>query len=191
MCVMAVVGAAPCQCFSPGGIQTTSPGRISSIGLPQRCARPQPAVTIRVWPSGCVCHAVRAPGSNVTLAPTARAGALAWNRGSMRTVPVKYSADPWLDGCEPLRLMFSISNHPCRTAVDHPLCGLGVPGPLHRDLGRGAFDVAEIALGELDGGRRDVLLQAMPLRRPGNRHDPGLLGQQPGERDLGGRRALT
>ena len=34
MCVMAVVGAAPCQCFSPGENQTTSPGRISSIGPP-------------------------------------------------------------------------------------------------------------------------------------------------------------
>ena len=45
---MAVVGAAPCQCFSPGGNQTTSPGRISSIGPPQRCTRPQPAVTISV-----------------------------------------------------------------------------------------------------------------------------------------------
>src|SRR5208283_638116 len=69
MCVMAVVAVAPCQCFSPGAIQTTSPGRISSIGPPQRCTRPHPAVTIRVWPSGCVCHAVRAPGSKVTLAP--------------------------------------------------------------------------------------------------------------------------
>src|SRR5438067_4990530 len=29
--------------------------------------------------SGWLCHAVRAPGSNVTLAPTARAGAFAWN----------------------------------------------------------------------------------------------------------------
>lgn len=48
ICVMAVVGAAPCQCFSPGAIQTTSPGRISSIGPPQRCTRPQPAVTIKV-----------------------------------------------------------------------------------------------------------------------------------------------
>ena len=37
MCVMAVFGAAPCQCFSPGGNQTTSPGRISSIGPPSRC----------------------------------------------------------------------------------------------------------------------------------------------------------
>src|SRR5439155_3300825 len=105
MCVMAVVGAAPCQCFSPGGNQTTSPGRISSIGPPSCCARPTPAVTISVWPSGCVCQAVRAPGSNVTLAPATRAGAGAWNRGSMRTVPVNQSAGPLLDGCEPIRLI--------------------------------------------------------------------------------------
>ena len=53
-------GAAPCQCFSPGGNQTTSPGRISSIGLPQRCARPQPAVTIERLSQRMVCQAVRA-----------------------------------------------------------------------------------------------------------------------------------
>src|SRR3989454_6637771 len=105
MCVTAVVGAAPCQCFSPGGIQITSPGRISSIGPPQRCARPEPAVTISVWPSGGGCQAVRAPGSNVTLAPDTRAGSGAWNSGSMRTVPVNHSAGPMPDGCEPLRLM--------------------------------------------------------------------------------------
>src|SRR4051794_40860404 len=105
MCVIAVVGAAPCQCFSPGGNQTMSPGRISSIGPPQRWARPTPDVTISVWPSGWVCHAVRAPGSNVTLAPAARAGAGASNSGSMRTVPVNHSAGPLADGCEPLRLI--------------------------------------------------------------------------------------
>src|SRR5580693_2324540 len=108
MCVMAVVGVAPCQCFSPGGNQTTSPGRICSIGPPQRCARPQPAVTMSVWPNGWVCHAVRAPGSNVTLAPSARAGAFAWNRGSMRTVPVKYSAGPLVEVREQFLLMFII-----------------------------------------------------------------------------------
>jgi hypothetical protein len=62
-------------------------------------------VTIRIWPSGWVCHAVREPGSNVTLAPTTRAGSFAWNKGSMRTLPVKYSAEPLVEGCEPLRLM--------------------------------------------------------------------------------------
>src|SRR5437660_872613 len=105
MCVMAVVGVAPCQCFSPGGHEITSPGRISLIGPPQLCTSPQPAVTISVWPSRCVCHAVRAPGSNVTLTPSARAGSGAWNSGSIRTVPVKYSAGPLPEGCDPILLM--------------------------------------------------------------------------------------
>jgi len=73
ICVMAVVGAAPCQCFSPGENQMTSPGRISSMGRPA------------LRPSAARCHnerlpervrmqAVRAPGSKVTWAPTTRAG---------------------------------------------------------------------------------------------------------------------
>jgi len=86
-CVIAVVGDAPCQCFSPGENQTTSPGRISSTGPPSRCARPKPALTTSVCPSGCVCQAVRAPGSKVTAAPATRAGAGAVKSGSMRTVP--------------------------------------------------------------------------------------------------------
>src|SRR2546430_4293065 len=101
MCVMAVVGVAPCQCFSPGANQITSPGRISSTGPSQRCAHPRPDVTINVWPNGWVCQAVRAPGSNVTLALRTRAGSGASNSGSMRTVPVNQSAGPLLELCEP------------------------------------------------------------------------------------------
>jgi hypothetical protein len=158
MCVMAVVAVAPCQCFSPGGNQITSPGRICSIGPPQRCARPHPAVTIRVWPSGWVCHAVRAPGSNVTLAPPARAGSFAWNKGSMRTVPVKYSVGPLLEGCEPLLLMSifellqltvavvclafvdccgdrnATREHMFRSATGHLLQVFGIAIPLYCDL---------------------------------------------------------
>jgi hypothetical protein len=48
MCVIAVVGVAPCQCFSLGANQITSPGWISSIGPPSRCAHPSPDVTINV-----------------------------------------------------------------------------------------------------------------------------------------------
>src|SRR5438552_13355847 len=135
ICVIAVVGAAPCQCFSPGSNQTTSPGRISSIGPPQRCAQPRPDVTINVWPNGCVCYAVRAPGSNVTLAQATRAGSGAWNRGSIRTVPVNQSAGPLFEGCDP-DLLISISQllhfdrgksqekrrqigSACRTGFDH------------------------------------------------------------------------
>ena len=76
-----------------------------SIGPPQRWARPTPDVTSSVWPSGWVCHAVRAPGSNVTLARAARAGTGASNNGSMRTVQVNHSAGPFAEGCEPLRLI--------------------------------------------------------------------------------------
>src|SRR5438874_12494870 len=101
ICVIAVVGVAPCQCFSPGANQTTSPGRISSIGPPSRCAHPSPDVTISVWPNGCICQAVRAPGSNVTLAPRTRAGSGASNSGSILTVPVNQSADPFVELCEP------------------------------------------------------------------------------------------
>jgi hypothetical protein len=36
MCVIAVVGDAPCQCRSPGSNPTMSPARISSIGPPSR-----------------------------------------------------------------------------------------------------------------------------------------------------------
>jgi hypothetical protein len=82
---------------------TTSPGRISSTGPPQRCTHPAPNVTISVWPRGCVCQAVRAPGSKVTLALRTRAGSGASNNGSMRTAPVKYSAGPLPEGREPLR----------------------------------------------------------------------------------------
>ncbi len=42
MWVMAIVGAAPCQCFSPGAKETTSPGRISSIGRPRAAPGPSP-----------------------------------------------------------------------------------------------------------------------------------------------------
>src|SRR2546425_5934483 len=108
MCVIAVLEVAPCQCFSPGGHHTTSPGRISSFGPPSLCTQPHPYVTIRVCPSGCRCHAVRAPGSNVTLTARTRAGAGAWPNGSMRTLPVKYSSGPLPEGCEPL-LLSSIS----------------------------------------------------------------------------------
>src|SRR5439155_12240362 len=117
-CVMAVVGPAPCQCFSPGENHTTSPGRISSIGPSHFWAHPSPEVTINVCPSGCVCQAVRAPGSNVTLAPRTRAGSGASNSGSIRTLPVNQSAGPLLEGCEPLLLISIFSIPPCRSPAN-------------------------------------------------------------------------
>src|SRR6266571_7633751 len=125
MCVIALSDVAPCQCFSPGGHETTSPGWISSAGPPQLCTKPRPAVTMSVWPSGWVCQAARAPGSKVTLAPCTRPGTLAWNSGSTRTFPVNDSFDPSLDDREPLLLMSMSSrlplldSSPKAGAVDH------------------------------------------------------------------------
>src|SRR2546430_8087348 len=106
MCVIAVVSVAPCQGRSFGGHQITSPGRASTFSWPSLCTQPQPAVTSSVCPSGCQCQAVRAHGSNVTLAPRTRAGSGASNNGSIRTVPVNQSAGPSVETCEPLLLIF-------------------------------------------------------------------------------------
>src|SRR3712207_2832823 len=106
MWVMAVVVEAPCQCLSPCGNHTMSPARISCFGPPHCCTKPEPDVTMRVWPTGCVCQAERAPGSNVTCPPDTRDGSIAGNRGSTRTVPVKNCGDPLADGCDPPRVIF-------------------------------------------------------------------------------------
>src|SRR5271166_3925699 len=90
---MAVIGVAPCQCFSPGENQTTSPGRISSTGPPSRWAQPQPEVTSRVCPSGCVCHAVRAQ----TLLVTSGCG---WAQRSPKSQAEFARADAYATRCE-------------------------------------------------------------------------------------------
>lgn len=109
ICVIAVVGVAPCQCLTPGGNQITSPGRTSSIGPPSCWTHPQPDEIMSVCPKGCVCHAVRAPGSNVTLFPAVRVVDFTENNGSIRTAPVNQSSGPLADGWDPT-LVTSIAN---------------------------------------------------------------------------------
>src|SRR6516162_5954265 len=55
---------------------------------------------------------------------------------------------------------------------------------------RRPVDLAQIGRGQFDIDRSKVFLEAMQLCGTGDRHDPGFLSQQPGERDLRGRRAL-
>src|SRR5260370_38599474 len=125
---MALVGLAPCQCFSAGGIHTVSPGRISRIGPPQVCTRPSPATTWRVCPSGWVCHAVRAPGSKLTRAARMRAGAGASMIGSCHTVPVNQSPDMRRDGTDPDSLMSMIFPR-CGCRLEVPKTFFTFPGP--------------------------------------------------------------
>src|SRR5262249_11088317 len=155
MCDIAVVGDAPCQCFSPGANQTTSPGRISSTGPPSRCAQPQPDVTTSVWPSGCVCHAVRAPGSNVTDAPCTNAGSGAWKSGSIRTERVNQSDGPLAEGCEPLRLISIFF-----LAIDHALQGFRVAGTMHCYGGKGVVNLAQVGRRKLDVRSAEIFLEA-------------------------------
>ena len=101
MWTIAALGAAPCQCFSPGAIHTVSPARISRTGPPHSWTRPTPETTCRVWPSGWVCQAVRAPGSKLTRAERTRAGPGASMIGSCQTVPVNDSAGIFRDARDP------------------------------------------------------------------------------------------
>src|SRR5436190_3249817 len=56
--------------------------------------RPTPDRQNNVCPTGCACHAVRAPGVKVTTEPPRRDGELAVITGSWNTTPVKVSAAP-------------------------------------------------------------------------------------------------
>ena len=60
MWVIELVSVAPCQCFTPGGVQMTSPGLIWIFSPPSCCTQPVPDVTISVWPAGWVCQLDRA-----------------------------------------------------------------------------------------------------------------------------------
>src|SRR6266436_291031 len=110
MWIMPLVGEPPCQCFSPGGIQTTSPALISRIGPPLLWTRPTPEITYSVWPSGCVCQFVRAPGSKDTRFEAIRAGAAVAMIGSCQTVPVKYSFGARRVGREPAKWISIVSS---------------------------------------------------------------------------------
>ena len=66
--------------------------------------------------AGWACHAVRAPGSNVTRAPDVRDGSFASNSGSTRAEPLKFSPGQRMPSCDRVRLtrsssrvMFSVS----------------------------------------------------------------------------------
>src|SRR5437016_5468866 len=99
---MPLFAVAPCQCFSFGSNQTTSPGYTSSMGSPSFCTQPHPDKIISVCPSGCVCHVVLAPGSNVTVAAPLRLASLASNKGYILTDPVNQSSGSLPEGFEPI-----------------------------------------------------------------------------------------
>src|SRR5690606_15973353 len=103
--VIALCGAAPCQCLTPAGHTTTSPTRNCCTGLPHSWVNPTPEVTTNRCPAGWVCQAERAPGSKLTYAEETCTSLFAGNSGSTRTLPTKVSAGPATDACIPARVI--------------------------------------------------------------------------------------
>jgi hypothetical protein len=65
------------------------------------------------------------------------------------------------------------------------LQGFGVAFALDLEAGESTFDLLEIFSGEFDVGGSEVFFQAVELGGTGDGNDPGLLGEEPGEGDLG------
>jgi hypothetical protein len=76
------------------------------------------SVTINIWPTGWVCQAVRARGSNDTEAPDTRDGAAGWISVSILAAPVKYSAGPGVACRVALWLMVMVC--PCTARASEP-----------------------------------------------------------------------
>jgi hypothetical protein len=68
--------------------------------------------------------------------------------------------------------------------VGHLFGGFAVAATLDVDRVGGVGDLGEVVGGELHIGGADVLLESMQLAGPRHRHDPWLLREQPGQRDL-------
>src|SRR5215213_1578425 len=70
--------------------------------------------------------------------------------------------------------------------VGHAVVLLGVAGADDLDLvGRGA-EIGQLGVGQLDFGGADVLIKPFGALGAGDRHNPGLLIEQPDQRELGG-----
>jgi hypothetical protein len=76
-------------------------------------------------------------------------------------------------------------NDPCLgvyySAAAYPFDSLWILSPLHRNPGGSDVDLVEIICREHKIHRAKVLLQSMHPGCSRNRHDPGSLGQQPGQ----------
>src|SRR5262245_8893644 len=65
-----------------------------------------------------------------------------------------------------------------------------IPAALDRDLRHSGVHFTEIIRCEFDRNSPDVLVKALKLPAAGDRHDPRLLCEQPGQRDLRRRRTF-
>jgi hypothetical protein len=69
------------------------------------------------------------------------------------------------------------------SAVDHPLHGLRVAVALDRHAGRCLVELRQVLWGEVEVRRCEVLVEALETPGAGDRSDPRLLREQPGQGD--------
>src|SRR6266496_5462673 len=79
---------------------------------------------------------------------------------------------------------FSFRPFVTRSRARHPKHSLRKPGAGHGELRSRGADLVEVFSHQVHIGGSDVFLQSVQLRGARNRNDPGLLRQQPRERDL-------
>src|SRR5712691_1799143 len=77
-----------------------------------------------------------------------------------------------------------------QSAVDGPHATFRIARARSHALGGDRFDPSQVLRAELNSRGPDVFLQVAAPLGPGNRHDVLTLGQQPRERELGGRAPL-
>src|ERR1051326_7389701 len=67
----------------------------------------------------------------------------------------------------------------------------GIASATHSDFRDRVLDLVEILRSQLDHRCADVFFETLELARTGNRNDPWLLREKPGQRDLRRRRILV
>jgi hypothetical protein len=77
------------------------------------------------------------------------------------------------------------------SAVDHLLHRLGIALALHLHAAGGVVELGQVVRAELDLGGTEVLLETFEPAGAGDRDDPRLLREQPGQGDLAERDPLA
>src|SRR5579864_4937241 len=145
--------------------------------------------TLRVWSrSARSPTATSAPRSTRSPTASSRPSLRTWRTTSCPSSTSACAASRPRPSAEPVMKTRAIA--PARTsAVDHPLVRLGVASALRLDLR--VVDLTQVVGRQLDVDCCVVLLEAVQLRRAGDRNEPRLLREDPCEGDLRSRCALS
>ena len=78
----------------------------------------------------------------------------------------------------------ALAGGPAPSLVDHRQPRRGIAVAFDLDPGQRGFDLGKVGGGQRHVGAAEVFLETLELGRAGDRRDPRLLGEEPGEREL-------